>query len=296
MDPGQRLDRDACLARDVDDALADHARRGGNRDQHLVRTVLGEDLRELLRGAEHPDVVHAQVLLARVVVDQPDRRVAERRALQQLLDDQLCRVPGADDDHFLAPRDKPACARALHQRAREHPRACHEREQQQPVHDRDRARQPDARNRIREVDDDRRDKAGDGDTARGAPHVARRDVAPPAVVKAEQDKDRELDEQDDPDRPVEHRLVVRRDLRVEAQTEGEIPGSRRQAAVDDQLPEAVPGDRQRDHAALLAATAPRMAETIRSCRSASIPAHIGIARFWREASSVAGRSPGFPPR
>ena len=239
--------------------------------------------------------MHAQVLLARVVVDQADRRVPERWALQQFLDDQLGGVACADDDHLLAARDEAARRRPLHQRAREHPRAGDEGEQQQPVHDRHRAREPHARDGVGEVDDDAGDEAGDGDAARRAPHVARRDVAPPAVVEAEEDEDCELDQQNDPDRPREHRVVVGRDPRVEAEAEGQVPRRGDEKAVDDELPEAVPRDRQRDHAALLA-SARRMTDAIRSCVLSSSPAHIGIARFSLAARSVSGSEPGSQPR
>ena len=76
----QRLHHDALRARDVDDPLARFARRGRDRDQELVRTAVVEDVRQLVGRPEHADAVQAQVLLARVVVDQADRRVAESRA------------------------------------------------------------------------------------------------------------------------------------------------------------------------------------------------------------------------
>ena len=171
--PGSVFTGNARLAGDVDDALAHLARRGRDRDQHLVRAVLAEDPRQLLGRAEHAHVVQAQVLLARVVVDQADRRVAERRALQHLLDDQLRGVAGADDDHLLAARDEAAAGRPLHHRAREHARAGDEREQEQPVHHRDRARQPHLRDGVGEVDDDRLETRQATVTPRAAPHMSR---------------------------------------------------------------------------------------------------------------------------
>ena len=53
--------------------------RGRDRDQHLVRAVVAQEARQLVRRPEHADAVDAQVLLARVVVDEADRRGAERR-------------------------------------------------------------------------------------------------------------------------------------------------------------------------------------------------------------------------
>ena len=93
---------------------------------------------ELVGRAEHPDAVDAEVALARVVVDEADRRVGEPRVALHLADDELAGVAGADDEHLLAARDDPAFG-ALDQRAREQPRAGDERQQQQVVERDDRA-------------------------------------------------------------------------------------------------------------------------------------------------------------
>ena len=80
------------------------------------------------------------------------------------------------------------------------------------------------------------------DAARGAPHVAGGDVAPPAVVEAERDEDRELDRDDDEDR-VDHQPVVRlRHALVETQPERQPPGDGDQHGVREQLPEPMPVD------------------------------------------------------
>src|SRR5205807_49305 len=68
-------------------------------------------------GPEHAHALDAVASLARVVVDEADRRVADAAALH-LLDDQLARVSGADDEHLLAAGDD-ATGRPLDQRARE---------------------------------------------------------------------------------------------------------------------------------------------------------------------------------
>ena len=96
-----------------------------------------EDVRQLVGRPEHADAVQAQVLLARVVVDQADGRIAERRGTEHLLQDQLRRVAGADDDHFLAPRDDRPALWTLDDRARQHPGAGDEREREQAVDDPD---------------------------------------------------------------------------------------------------------------------------------------------------------------
>ncbi len=106
VEAGERLHGNALPARDLDDMLALLARGGRDRDQELVRPVVAQDVRELVRRPEHADAVDAEVLLARVVVDDPDRRVAELARALHLLDHELTRVAGADDDHFLAAGDQ----------------------------------------------------------------------------------------------------------------------------------------------------------------------------------------------
>ena len=128
----QRLHRHAFRARELDDLAAQLARRRRHRDQHLVRAVVADQVAQVVGRAEHADAVDAEVLLARVVVDEADRRVREQPVALHLAQDQLAGVAGADDQHLLAARDEPA-ARPLEQRAREEPRAGHEREQQQVV-------------------------------------------------------------------------------------------------------------------------------------------------------------------
>ena len=238
-----------------------------------------------------------KVLLARVVVDDADRRVPERPRLLHLADHELARVARADDDHFLAAGDEARRTGPLEDRARQKARARDETEQEQPVEDRDPARQPSGVRRREEVDDEARGEAGDGDAPRGAPHVPRRDVAPPAVVEAERREDHELDRDHEQHRPpVDELLVEGRDPleRVEAQLEGEQPRDGDQDAVGGDLPDPVPVHR-RSHRTASRDTASLTAETTRSCTSAPIPAHIGSARFSRAARSVSGKSPSAWP-
>ena len=46
--------------------------------------------------------MEAQVALAGIIVNDPDRRVAESRVSQHLLDHELGRIAGPDDDRLLA--------------------------------------------------------------------------------------------------------------------------------------------------------------------------------------------------
>ena len=96
--------------------------------------------------------------LARVVVDEPDRRVRELPVALHLAHHQLARVAGADDQHLLAARDDPR-ARPLDQRAREEPRARDEREQEQEVERRDAVRQPRRVIRRERVENEVRERA-----------------------------------------------------------------------------------------------------------------------------------------
>ena len=83
---------------------------------------------ELVGGAEHAHAVDAQVPLARVVVDDPDRRVAERAVALELADHELAGVARADDHDLLAARHQPADRGPLEDRPRRQPRARDERQ------------------------------------------------------------------------------------------------------------------------------------------------------------------------
>ena len=100
MQARQRLDGHALAAGRVEHLAAHLARRGRHRDQHLVGPVLADDSADLVGRPEHAHAVDADVLLARVVVDEPDRRVGEPPVALHLAHDQLTRVAGADDQHL----------------------------------------------------------------------------------------------------------------------------------------------------------------------------------------------------
>src|SRR5205823_14525258 len=114
-------------------------------------------------------------------------------------------------------------------------------------------------------DYDAREDAVDRDPPRVSPHVARRDVAPPAVVEAEEHEDDQLHRNHEPDRLHEQRVVVGRDLRVEAKPERQVPRRGDQGRVGEQLPDAMPVDRV--HVPTSTGTADRTASTTRSWTS-----------------------------
>jgi len=292
VQPRQRLDRHVVLPRDRDDPLACLAGGGRDRDQDLVGPVVAQDVRQLLGRAEDADAVDAQVLLARVVVDQPDRRVAELAVALHLADRELARVAGADHQHLLAAGDETAGTGARDHAAGEQARAGDQPEEEQPVHHRHRARQPHLSHGRNEVDGQAGDERGSGYAAHGRPHVADGHVAPPAVVETEEDEDDELDRNHDQDRPAEQRVVVARHALVEAQREGQVPREGNQPRIGDELPNPV--SIHRYHARTAAAS--RITATTFSCTSAGIPAHIGSARFSAAAFSVSGNEPSFWPR
>jgi len=183
---------------------------------------------EIVGRAEHADAVQADVLLAWVVVDEADRRVAAGGSLEHLADNELRGVARPHHDHFLPARNERCSARPLDQAAGDQAGSGDECEQDQPVEHRDRSRQREPVDRVREVHDEVGDDARRGDAARRAPHVASRDVTPPAVVEAERDEDRELDRDHDQDRVDQQAVVRARHALVEAQPERE-PTRRRQS-------------------------------------------------------------------
>ena len=171
-------------------------------------------------------------------------------------------------------------ARALDRRAGEEARAQDEGEREQEVDRGDRPRQPEAVHRRHEVDGQVGDEARDDDAARRRPHVAHRDVAPPAVVEAEGDEDDELDPDDEQDRPVEQRAsrsaagrgrsgagtrATRTTATIAAST-SELPEPVRREELAHQTPSATP-------------TAERTTSTTRSCASAGIPGQSGSEKF-----------------
>ncbi len=116
----QRLDRDPGLpaGRDHRGPLAAAGR--GQRDVHLVGLARLEDLRQIVRRAEHLHALKAVAQLVAVVVDQPDRLVARQSVAEHLAQDQVAGVTGAHDQHLLALRDERATARAFQQGTRQH--------------------------------------------------------------------------------------------------------------------------------------------------------------------------------
>ena len=96
----QRAHRDAALAAGGHDLLAQRARRGRDRDDHLVRLHAVEDRAAGCRGAEHLDARDAHALLARVVVDEADRRAPQPGVAAQLERHLLAAVAGAHDQHL----------------------------------------------------------------------------------------------------------------------------------------------------------------------------------------------------
>ena len=111
---------DAAVAAGAHHAGAQGA--GGRRDgdDDLVGLDLVEDARQVVAGraAEHRHaVLEAQPALARVVVEEADRPEAERRVAQDLAQDRLAAVAGADDQHVDG-RRVPGGSRAAAARGR----------------------------------------------------------------------------------------------------------------------------------------------------------------------------------
>ncbi len=290
-EPGQGLHRYAFPSGDRDDALARLSSGGRDGDEQLVGLAVAEDVLELVTRPEHADPVQPQVLLSRIVVDEADRCVAEGRSPEHLAQDLLGCIPCADDDDLLAPGHDPPGGRALDDRAREKARAQHERQQEQQLDEPDSARdleRVEIAPEQREDHEDRDDRYGD--TADRAPHVAGRDVPPPAVVEAEGDEDRNRDPDDERhDLPVEVALVAKRRLPVEADVPGEDPRGSHEPGVDADLPQPMPVQ-GRSHATR-ASVAASTVSTTRSCCSSEMPAQSGTEKFSFAARSVSGRSP-----
>src|SRR2546423_1793672 len=81
-----------------------------DRDDHLGRLGAVEDARQLVGRALDLEAGDADALLARVVVDEPDRHAAELGVAPQLRGHQLAAVAGSDDQHLarVLARERPA--------------------------------------------------------------------------------------------------------------------------------------------------------------------------------------------
>ncbi len=187
--------------------------------------------------------MQTQVLLPRVVVDEADRRVLERGIPVYLTQDQLGGVSGADDQDFLAARDDRPGRRSLDDRPREEARPHDEREQEEQVDDPDAARN---RGWVEVEEREHQERGDDGGrhASKRTPHVLRGHVAPPAVVEAEGDEDREHDPDHEQDHvPLEIAVVVHGPrVAFEADEPGEDPRSSDQRGVDRDLPQSVSVD------------------------------------------------------
>jgi hypothetical protein len=287
----QRLHWHALGARHLDDPTTKLARRGGDRDQHLVGPVVAQDVRQVVGRAEHAHAEQAHSALARVIVDEPDRRRGDDLRALELLHDQPAGIAGADDQHLPAARDDPALG-PLDHGSREQARARDEGEQQQRIDERHPAGQPQTLDGVEEVDGRDREHRRNGDARHRTPHVARRHVAPPALVEAERDEDGELDRDDEDDRLAQHRLVEDRHLEVEAQLEREVPRGSDQHRVDCGLPEPMARDRHYTRTP----TAERTTSTTRSWIAGAMPGQSGTEKFSAAARSVSGSEPRSQPR
>jgi len=231
----KRLDRNPLCPRDLDDTLTNVPCRGRDRDEELVGATVAQKLRKIFGRPEDAHAVQTEVLLARVVVDEPDRCVPERRVAQRLAEDELGGVSRPHDKHLPAACDERARGRPLDERAREQPDAHDECEQEEQVDDPDPARHLRGM-KSKQGEDQEREGDGDHHPAENVPHIPQGYVAPPAVVEAEGDEDGEHEpHHEDDDVPIEIAVVVARPM-VEADVPGEDPGSSDQARVDHDLP------------------------------------------------------------
>ena len=112
------------------------------------------------------------------------------------------------------------------------------------------------------------------------------------VIEAEGHERRDLDAQDEQDRPLEEAVVDEGHARVEAEVEGEIPGERDEARIDDDLPDPVSVDESHQVWEARTGTADRIVSTTSSCLSGSMPAQSGKATSSAAARSVSGSEPG----
>ncbi len=249
-----RAHRHAALAAGGDHARAHRSRRGGHRDQHLVGLDVLEHARQLLRRAEHGQpAVDPRALLARIVVDEADRPVAQIRVAQDLAQQQPAAVAGTDDQHGarVAARAESA-QRALVDQVDEEARAADEDEHQQPVehqhagrHGRRReASGAQRQSRLHDRHVGKQRQRRDHARLRDLQVVALARVAHPVPVEAEQREHENAADDHERDRALEQVRVQPGDVAVEAQQVREVVGERYQPGVQGHLGQAVAMERE----------------------------------------------------
>jgi hypothetical protein len=254
-DRGQGPDGDPALAAGAHHPRAQRARRGGDRDRHLVGLDVVEHAAEVGAGvAQHLHAVDALPAEARVVVDEPDRVEPEGRVAQDLAQHQPAAVPGPDDEDppgVLARAE--AAQRPLVDRAGDEAGAADEEQRQQEEQREHPGRHADRhlagargarRHRLGQRHEPAEGQRGDDHRLPHRDEVALAGVAPPPLVEPEAGEDHQAHHDDPADRRREQLLVAVRDAGVEAQPVGEEVGDRDEDPVDRELGERVAVQRE----------------------------------------------------
>ena len=308
-DGRHRPHRHAALAARGHDLRAHRARRRRDRDQHLLGLDVVEHPAQLAGRAQHLDpAVDRRALLARVVVDEADRPVAELGVAHDLAQQQAAAVAGADDQHRARVLAHPRAApRPLVDRVDDEAHAAEEQQHQQPVerehagrgvdrHEAARRRQQQLRLHDRDVGDEREHGGQAG--LRDPQVLGLGRVAHPVPVEPEQREDRDVADHHEAERALEQVLVELGHATgpVEAKSIGEEIGQRDQPGVQRDLRERVAmdgegrGTEPAAHQRILFAATARAASTTSSACSRLSTGLMGIARWVRATSAVAGRS------
>ena len=281
----------ACAA-GLDDLLAHEAGRRGHGDDDLVHVDLAQHARQVGAGAAHPGALDAQAALARVVVDQADRRVAQLAVALHLAQQRVAGVPGAADQHLAAAAHQLGARRALDDAAHREARAADERQREHEVED-----QHPARHRHQVVgaplrqdgrDQQARGRRGEHDRLQ----VAQAREAPPLGVEAHRDEGDDLDRHDDRERRGEESLVAPGDVSVEPEVEGQPEGGGDEPRVDRDLSTAVgerPGAPVEWSATHESGSLDMAGARIRSTRISGSRKGGGVPRVRRSSTRSSGR-------
>ena len=241
VDPGDDARAHACLFADGHDLPDASPGRRGHGDNDLGHVKAARDVRDGMAVAQHRHAVDAHVVLAQVVVDEPDRVDAELGIALQLPDDHGARVARAHDQHGL---DLPAAALGLGAfpaaRARGQPhhvaRHGHGRQAKEEEDERHGAgqRQREGEKREHQKADGAGRDVDDRDSAGQQQHLFDRGVAPVAGVDAGAPQHHRRGQHH---QEAEHhaRLQVRSQAqRIEAEGETQVSGKGEKHQVADQ--------------------------------------------------------------
>ena len=201
----------------IEDPIALLRARGGHRNEDSLYTMGPAQLRKLIHGAHHFNIVDSSPLFARIVVDKPDDLVVEREIPPDLTCQYLSGIPGADDDGTGQASQSVLLIR-LSEASKSEARSTDQRQAHQPIDDEHRPRNWRLKTRQLETDEDARAQCHRLQDRRDIAHP---DVTPQILIQPEPREGRHSGDERQRKRADDRVPGARRHAEVEAEQEGE---------------------------------------------------------------------------